>query len=159
MQVVPECQNPPLSTGPVGRALQTACHLGWQRREGWWHWDVLGQPAPPHMVQADEGDLRHRVRESQRYRAFRELEWRRLGTFGGLGGAMHRQVCREGLQAASTEGERNILRGLLAGATWTAGRAAGRAIARSDKCPFCHGAPETEPDCSRWESTRWACMP
>ena len=34
----------------------------------------------------------------------RELERRRPGTFGGLGGAVHRQACREGLQVASTEG-------------------------------------------------------
>ena len=43
------------------------------------------------------------------------------------------------------EGERSILRGLLAGATWTAGKAVGHAILRSDMCPFCRGAPETEP--------------
>ena len=41
--------------------------------------------------------------------------------------AMHRQVCRQGLRVASTEGERSILWGLLAGATWWAGRAAGHA--------------------------------
>ena len=45
---------------------------------------------PMHPVRADEGDLRHRVRECQRYRAFRELERRRPGGFGGLGGAVHR---------------------------------------------------------------------
>ena len=94
------------------------------------------------------------MHESQRYRVFRE--WVRPGTFGGLGGAVHGQACREGVHVASTEGEQSILRGLLAGATWTACRAAGHAILRSDKCPFCRGAPETEPhilwDCPRWES-------
>ena len=84
------------------------------------------------------------------------------GTFGGLGGAVHRQVCREGLQVASTEGERSILQGLVAGATWTAGRAAGHAILRSDKGPFCRGAPEMEPhilwDCPHWESARRTWM-
>ena len=103
------------------------------------------------------------MRESQRYRAFRELERRRPGTFGGLGGAVHRQECREGLQVASTEGEHSILRELLAGATWTAGRAAGHAILRSDRCPFCRGAPETEPhilwDYPRWESACRTWMP
>ena len=68
------------------------------------------------------------MRESQRYRAFRELERRRPGTFVGPGGAVHRQACREGLQVAPTEEEGNILWGLLAGATWTAGRAAEHAI-------------------------------
>ena len=94
---------------------------------------------------------------------FRELERRRPGTFGGLGGALHRHTCPEGLHVASTEGERSILRGLLAGATWTAGRAAGHGILRLDKCPFCRGAPETEPhilwDYPRWELARRAWMP
>ena len=74
-----------------------------------------------------------------------------------------RQASREGLQVASTEGERSILRGLLAGATWTAGRAAGHAIPRSDGCPFYRGAPETEThilwDRPLWESARRAWMP
>ena len=122
-----------------------------------------GQPTPLHLVQADEGDLRHRVRKSQRYWAFRELERRRPGTFGGLNGAVHRQACWDGLQVATTEGDRSILRGLLAGATWTAGRAAGHAILRSDRRPFCCGAPQMEPhilwDCPRWESARRAWMP
>ena len=64
---------------------------------------------------------------------------------------------------ASTEGERSILRGLLAGAAWTAGRAAGHAGLRSERCPFYHGARETEPhipwDCPRWDSARQAWMP
>ena len=91
VQAVLEGRDPPPSTGPVGRALQAARQLGWQRREGWWHWDVPGQPTPLHMVQAEEGDLRHCVCESQRYWAFRELERHRPGTFGALGGAVHRQ--------------------------------------------------------------------
>ena len=128
VQAVLECRDPLPSTGPMGRALQAARQLGWQRREGWWHWDVLGQPTPLYLVQADEGDLRHHVRESQRYQAFWDLERRRPGTFGGLGGAVHRQACSDGLRLASTEGERSIPRGLLAGPTWTAGRAAGHAI-------------------------------
>ena len=163
VQAVLECRDPPPSTGPVGRAPQAACKLGWQRRDGWWHWDVPGQLTALHLVQADEGNLRHRVRKSQRYRAFWELERRRPGTFGGLGGAVHQQACREGLQVASTEGERSILRGLLAGATWTAGTVAGHAILRSDRCPFCRGAPEMEPhilwDGPRWKSVRRAWMP
>ena len=64
---------------------------------------------------------------------------------------------------ASAEGERGILRGLLARATWTAGRAAGHAILQSDNCPFCRGAPDTEPhilwDCPRWDSACRAWMP
>ena len=76
---------------------------------------------------------------------------------------MHRQACREGLQVASTEGERSILPGLLDGATWIVGRAAGRAILRSDRCPFCRGVPDTEPrnlrDCPRWESAHRTWMP
>ena len=42
VQAVLEYRDPPPSTGPVGRALQAARQLGWQRREIWWHWDVPG---------------------------------------------------------------------------------------------------------------------
>ena len=100
--------------------------------------------------------MRHHMRESQGHRAFRELEGRRPGTFGGRGGAVHRQACREGRQVASTERERNVLQGLLAGATWTAGRAA-------ERYPFRRRAPETEPrilwDYPCWESAHRTWMP
>ena len=82
---------------PWERALQAAHQLGRQQRKGWCHWDVPGQPTPLHLVEAYDVNLRHRVRESHCYRAFQVLERRRLGTFGGLGGAVHRHACQEGL--------------------------------------------------------------
>ena len=83
---------------------------------------------PLHLVQVDEGELCHRVQESQRYRAFRELERHCPNTFGGLGGSVHQRACWASLQVASIEGERNILPRLLTGATWTTHRATGHAI-------------------------------
>ena len=78
---------------------------------------------------------------------------------------------REGLHVSSTEGERSILLGLLlAGATWTAGRAAGQAIMLSDRSPFGRKAPEAPLlrracraahvwECPCWESARRTWMP
>ena len=37
VQAVLECRDPLPSMGPVGRTLQAASQMGWQRREGWWH--------------------------------------------------------------------------------------------------------------------------
>ena len=107
----------------------------------------------PFLVYADEGDLRDRMRPIERFRAFSEFERRRPGNFGGRGGAVHRQACREGLHVAPTEGERTMLQGLLAGAEWTTGRAAGLAVLWSGRCAFCQRAPETEPHIL-WECPR-----
>ena len=67
------------------------------------------------------------------------------------------------LQVASAEGVRSILRGLLAGATWTAVRAAGHTILPLDRCPFCRGVPETDLhmlwDHPCWNSACRAWMP
>ena len=76
---------------------------------------------------------------------------------------MHRKACWVGLQVASTKGEHNVLRRLLAGPTWTASTAAGHAIMHSDSCPFFRGAPETEPhilwDRALWDLACQAWMP
>ena len=76
-----------------------------------------------HPLQANEAELCHQIRESLRYQAIRELERRRANTFGGLGGLVHRQVCRVGVRVASLEAELRFLCGLLAGAKWTPQRA------------------------------------
>ena len=91
------------------------------------------------------------------------MEQRQPGTFWGAGRSPAPAGVLGGLQLASTEGERSIFWGLLAGATWTAGRAAGHDILRSERRPFCLWAPQTELhnlcDCPRWESARRTCMP
>ena len=66
---------------------------------------------PVDLVQAEEGEPRHRSRESRSYQVFQELELRRPNIFGGAGRSMHRQACQASLQVASTEGEHNILGG------------------------------------------------
>ena len=72
--------------------------------------DVPGQPTPLHLVRADEGDLRHCVRESRRYQPFQELERQRPGTVGGLGGAVRRPACRRA--HAWESGRRSMCPGL-----------------------------------------------
>ena len=124
-QAIWESGGRPPGTGPVGRALRTAATLGWTPCEGWWCWDVPGQEHPLHFVQEPLRQLQHRVRDSLRYHSSRQLEAGRPVTFGGLGDGTDGRACRAALQAASTELEKSLLRGLMAGAMWTAARVSG----------------------------------
>ena len=124
--------DPPPSMGHVGRARActrckgvgcpgtSKCHGPSRHCQPGWH----------------EGNVRHGVRKSQHYCAFRELERRQPGFFRGLGGAVHRQACWDGLQVASTEAERSILRGLLTGSTWTRGEPCGTPCCGRTGVPF-----------------------
>ena len=133
-QAIWESGGRPPGTGPVGRALRTAASLGWAPREGWWCWDVPGQDHPLHFVQEPLRQLQHRVRDSLRCHSARKLEARRPATFGGLGDGADGPACRAALRAASTESEK-LLRGLLAGAMWTAARVSGHGMRANAACP------------------------
>ena len=91
----------------------------------------MGQPTPLHLVQANEVDRRHDVRESHRYRAFRELERYLRGATrgrtprgmpGSLQGGLYGRRKEKGLYG------RSILRGLLGGSGWTGSGAVGQYI-------------------------------
>ena len=153
----------PPGTGPVGRALQTATTLGWSPREGWWGWDVLGQEHPLHFVQEPLRQVQHRVRHSLRCHSSRQLEARRPVTFRGLGDGANGPACRAALQAASTELQRSLLCGLMAGALWTAARVSDHGTRTNSACPHCGAAHEDEVhvlwDCLEWESARETWRP
>ena len=148
----------PPCTGPVGRALQAMATLGWRPREGWWCWDVPGQDDPLHLVQEPLRLVQHRVRESLRCHASRQLEARRPITFGGLGDGADGPASRAAMRVAATELERSLLRGLLAGALWTAARVRGHRMRDNSACPHCGAAHEDEVhilwDCPEWEAAR-----
>ena len=150
-------------TGPVGRALRTAASLGWTPHEGWWCWDVPGQEHPLHFVQEPLRQLQHRVRDSLRCHSARQLEARRPVTLGGVGDGADGPDCRAALRAASKEVEKSLLRGLLAGAMWTAARVSGHGMRANAACPHCGAAHENEAhvlsDCPEWGDARGTWLP
>ena len=143
-QAIWESRGRPPGTGPVGCALRTAASLCWTPREGWWCWDIPGQEHPLHFVQEPLRQLQYRVRDSLRCHSSRQLEARRPVTFGGLGDGADGPACRAALWAASTELEKSLLRGLLAGAMWTAARVSGHGMRANSECPHYGAAHEDE---------------
>ena len=163
MQAVLEERPKPPLTGPVGRALQDTRRLGWVALEGWWKWRLPGQAAPLHFALDDWGEACHRVRESQQFSALQTLERRRPRTYGGLGGAVHRDAVRHALTVACNELELVLLRSQLAGATWTAARAHEHCVRTDPRCPHCGAPTETDEHmlwaCPSWEPARAAWRP
>ena len=162
-QAIWESGGRPPGTGPVGRALRKAASLGWTPREGWWCWDVPGQEQPMHFVQEPLRQLQHRVRDSLRCHSSRQLEARRPVNFGGLGDGADGPACRAVLRAASTELEKSLLRGLQAGAVWTAARVSGHGTRANAVCPHCGAAHEDVAhvlwDCPEWGDARGTWLP
>ena len=138
----------------MGRALRTAASLGWTPRQGWWCSDIPWQEHPLHFVQEPLRQLRHRVRDSLRNHSSRQLEARRPVTFGGLADGADGPACRAALRAASTELEISLLRGLLAGAMWTAARVSGHGTRANSACPR-RGAAHEDEALVLWESPEW----
>ena len=88
----------------------------------------------------------------------RGLEARRPATYGGLGDGVDGEACRAALRVASTELEASLLRGLLAGALWTAARVRGHNMQATSSCPGCGSQHEDEAhvllDCPSWKTAR-----
>ena len=162
-QAICESGGRPPGMGPVGRALRTAASLGWTPREGWWCWVIPGQEHPLHFVQEPLCQLQHRVRDSLCCYSSRQLEARRPVTFGGLGDGADGPACQAALRAASTELEKSLLRGLLAGAMWTAARVSGHGMWTNSACPQCGAAHEDEAhvlwECPEWDDARGTWLP
>ena len=138
----------------MGRALQTAATLGCSPREGWWCSDVPGQEYPLHFVQEPLRQVQHRVRGSLCCHSSRQLEvWRPVTTGGWATGQTARPAAA--LRVASTELEKSLLRGLMAGAMWTAARVSGHGMRTNSACAHCGVAHEDEVhvllDCPEWE--------
>ena len=154
--------RPPV-TGPLGRMLRTAASLGWTPHDCWWCWGVPGQEHPLHFVQEPLRQLQHRVRDSVRCHSSRQLEARRPVTFGRLGDGADGQACRTVLRAASTELEKSLLRGLLAGAMWAAARVSGHGVRANAACPRCGAVHKEEAhvlwDCLEWGDARGTGLP
>ena len=107
--------------------------------------------------------LQHRVRDSLRCHSSRQLEARRPVTFEGRGDGADGPACRAALRAASTELEKSLLRGLMAGAMWTAARVSGHGTRTNSACPHRGAAHEDEVhvlwDCLEWGNARGTWRP
>ena len=95
------------------------------------------------------------MRDSLRCRSSRQLEARRQVTFGALGDGADAPACRTALRVASTELEKLLLRGLMAGAPWTATSVPGHGMQTNSACPPCGAAHQDEVHvlwvCLEWE--------
>ena len=111
---------------------------------------------PLHRVQ-------HRVWNSLCCYASRQLEARHPVTFGRLGDGADGLACRPAMQIASTELEKPLLRGLIAGALWTAARVSGHGMRTHSACPHYGAAQEDKVhvlwDCPEWERARETWSP
>ena len=119
---------------------------------------VLLGGAGPNRAAAPMRQVHHRVRDSLRCHAMRRLEARRPATYGRLGDGVDGEACRAALRVASTELEAPLLRGLLAGALWTAAHVRGHNMRATSSCPGCSSQHEDEAhvpwDCPLWEVAR-----
>ena len=79
--------------------------------------------------------VQHRMQDSLRCHAMLGLEARRPATYGGLGDGVDGEACQAALRMAATELEASLLRGLLAGALWMAGRVCGHNMQALSSCP------------------------
>ena len=98
--------------------------------------------------------LTHRRRQQ-----LRKLEARRPRLFGGMDASIHRALTLAHTANCDHELDRALLRGVLAGALWTAVRAQARGLRPTNTCPFCSaGVPEDEEHllwwCGAWAQAR-----
>ena len=142
---LPRTTRPPVAATPGGP------HAGCAR--------MPGQTEPLHRVQEPMRQIQPRMRDSLHCHAMCGLEARCPAPYGGLGDGADGGACRA-LRAASTELEASVLRGLLAGALWTAARVCGHNMQATSSCPGCGSQHEDEAhvlwDCPSWEAARVA---
>ena len=103
------------------------------------------------------------MRDSLCCHSSRQLEAWRPVTFGGRGDGADGPACRAALRTASTKLEKSLLRGLMAGALWTAARVSGHGMRTNSACPHYGAAHEDQVyvpwDCPEWERARETWRP
>ena len=113
----------PNATGPLGRALHEFRRHGWTSLRGWWSWTMPCTGISVHLVHASKEYVEHFFRESLREYHLEALEKHRPGIFGGIGACLDRDLTLSELAQCATELDKSLLRGVMAGAVWTADRA------------------------------------
>ena len=117
-----------------------------------------------HLLHAAKEYVEHLFRESLREHHLEALEKRRPGLFGGIGARIDRELTLSELARCATELDRSMLRGLMAGALWTADTAHQRGLRQADKCPYCRKGSREDEDhllwwCMAWKSARELFLP
>ena len=81
--------------------------------------------------------MEHLFREFLREHHLEALEKRRPRLFGGMGARIDRELTLSELERCATKLDRSMLRGVMAGALWTADRARRRGLRQDGNCPYC----------------------
>jgi hypothetical protein len=149
--------------GPLSRLFSDLSRYGWVRGAAWWVWtfNIFGRPTTIDLRSMDWEHLQHTVREFLRSHQWAQLSLRRPAAFAGIELGIARTATGLWIQrnSGSMPLEAQMLRCLMAGATWTAKRACDRRMRPSPHCPYCL-RPEVEDtthilwDCPSWSSTR-----
>ena len=163
-QAVWEHTEEPKGTGPLGRALREFRRLGWRNLRGWWSWTMPRTGISVHLVHAAKEYVEHLFRESLREHHLEALEKRRPRLFGGMGAQIDRELTLSELERCATELDRSMLRGVMAGALWTADRAHQRGLRQDGNCPYCSKGTREDEDhllwwCAAWKSAREPFLP
>ena len=163
-QAVWEHTEEPKGTGPLGRALREFRRLGWRNQRGWWSWTMPRTGISVHLVHAAKEYVEHLFRESLREHHLEALEKRRPRLFGGMGARIDRELTLSELARCATELDRSMLRGVMAGALWTADKAHRRGMRQDGNCPYCSKGTREDEDhllwwCAAWKSAREPFLP
>ena len=117
-----------------------------------------------HLVHAAKEYVEHLFRESLREHHLEALEKRRPRLFGVMGARIDRELTLSELERCTTELDKSMLRGVMAGALWTADRAHRRGLRQDGNCPYCSKGTREDEDhllwwCAAWKSAREPFLP
>ena len=163
-QAIWEHTGRPRATGPLGRALHDFRRHGWSSLRGWWSWTMPRMGISVHLVHASKEYVEHLFRESLREYHLEAPEKRRPRIFGGMGPRLDRDLTLSELAQCATELDKSLLRGVMAGAVWTADRAHRRGLRQNDRCPYCDKEAREDEDhllwwCEAWKAVRDPFLP
>ena len=117
-----------------------------------------------HLVHASKEYVEHLFREMLREHHLEVLEKRRPRISGSMGAPLDREVTLSELALCATELDKSLLRGVQAGAVWTASRAHHRGLRQDDGCPYYPTGTREDEDhllwwCEAWNATRDSFLP
>ena len=129
-----------------------------------WQWSLPRTGTVVHLVHSPKEYVEHLFRELLRETQPAELEKRRPRTFGGMGARLERTLTLSDIATCDTQLDKSLLRGVLAGAIWTADRAHQRGLRPDNRCPYCpQGVRDDEEHllwwCAAWKAVRDPFLP
>ena len=117
-----------------------------------------------HFVDASKEYVERLFRESPREHHLEALQKRRPRVLGCMGARLDRDPTMSELARCATELDKSLLRGVMAGALWTADRAHRRGLRQGDRCSYCDKGSREDEDhllwwCAAWKSARDPFLP